>query len=389
MRVGFLAASASRQAGGLLWAMAPLARELDNATCRVEVFAGHDHYSEDDLSYWGQVPLHVFDKQGPSSFGYCLGLSNRLQSTHLDLLHTHGLWMFPSVAVSTWGKRTGKPWIVSPHGMLDPWAIENSRLKKRLAGLAYENKHLRGAACLHALCQAEADAIRAYGLTNPIAVIPNGVELPELPAECANPGWAVDLPEGAQVLMFLGRLHPKKGLPALLQAWACVCCSSEPQWILVIAGWDQNGHRAELERIAFDLGIQSSVLFVGPQFGPQKAVSLQRANAFVLPSFSEGLPMAVLEAWAYGLPVLMTPQCNLPEGFAEGAAFAMEPDCASIAIALTALFGLSVESRKQMGESGRQLVEHRFAWPALASTMYEVYQWILGQGDKPSCVAQI
>ena len=117
---------------------------------------------------------------GPRAFGYAPELSRALDAARLDLVHTHGLWMYPSVAAAwRWATRWKRPLVVSPHGMLEPWAVRNSAWKKRIAGWLFENRHLRRAACLHALNDAEYEAIRAYGLTNPVAVIPNGVDLPE------------------------------------------------------------------------------------------------------------------------------------------------------------------------------------------------------------------
>ena len=381
-----LTASSSRQAGGLFWAMSSLVGHLEEAGCETQVFAGRDIYSEDDRSAWGEVPLHVLDKAGPSAFGYTPGLSGRLRCEDIDLVHTHGLWMYSSVAASGWGKSKCQPWLVSPHGMLDQWAVRNFRWKKWLAGLLYENQHLHGAACLHALCDAEAEAFRAYGLTNPIAVIPNGVDIPESLDGVAKPEWAESLPAGAQVLLFLGRLHPKKGLSNLLRAWARDIKAKDEPWFLVIAGWDQNGHRAELEELVESLGIAETVLFVGPQFGQGKAASLSWADAFVLPSFSEGLPMAVLEAWAYKLPVLITPQCNLPVGLAAGAAISIEPEVEAICTGLCTLIGMSQQEIKQMGARGRRLVEERFSWSSLAGQMCAVYAWLLGKAERPACV---
>jgi poly(glycerol-phosphate) alpha-glucosyltransferase len=386
MKVGMLTASSSRQAGGLFWAMSSLVGHLAEGGCQAQVFAGRDIYSEEDRSAWGEVPLHVLDKAGPSAFGYTPGLKGRLGSENFDLVHTHGLWMYSSVAASGWGRSKCQPWLVSPHGMLDQWAVRNSRWIKRLAGLLYENQHLHGAACLHALCDAEAEAFRTYGLTNPIAVIPNGVDLSESLGGVAKPDWAESLPPGAQVLLFLGRLHPKKGLANLLRAWARDIKSKDDPWFLVIAGWDQNGHKAELEELVESYGIADTVLFVGPQFGQEKAASLSRADAFVLPSFSEGLPMAVLEAWAYELPVLMSPQCNLPMGFATGAAISIEPEVEAIFKGLCALIGMSQQEREQMGARGRSLVEERFCWSNLATQMCALYAWLLGQAERPACV---
>jgi poly(glycerol-phosphate) alpha-glucosyltransferase len=286
--------------------------------------------------------------------------------------------MYPSVVATAWSGNQ-KPYIVSPHGMLDPWALNNSRWKKRISALLYENRHLRGACCIHALNHAEAESVRAYGLKNPICIIPNGVELPPLTGQRTS--------QSTHTLLYLGRLHPKKGLPKLLEAWSLVQKeANNSRWRLVIAGWDQNGHQRDLEKLAAMLNIGSSISFVGPMFGEAKAASFSGASAFILPSLSEGLPMTVLEAWSWGLPVLMTPKCNLPEGEAAEAAIMMEADSTSISTALRRLFSMSELERESMGKNGRRLVGEQFQWPHLAKQMCAVYDWILGLGPKPSCV---
>jgi poly(glycerol-phosphate) alpha-glucosyltransferase len=140
--------------------------------------------------------------------------------------------------------------------------------------------------------------------------------------------------------------------------------------------------------MVLELGIQDSVVFTGSLFDGNKAQAFERADAFVLPSFSEGLPVAVLEAWAYRLPVLMTPQCHLPEGFAAGAALNAEPDVASLTQALRTLFAMSKSDREEMGLRGRHLVEQKFSWPRVAEQMVAVYQWVLGGGQRPDCVQE-
>jgi len=191
------------------------------------------------------------------------------------------------------------------------------------------------------------------------------------------------------VLLFLSRIHPKKGLINLLRAWAETMNQRSKvvvPWQLVIAGWDQGGHQTELEQLTEELGIGTSLHFVGPQFDDHKAASLSHVDAFVLPSFSEGLPVAVLEAWSYRLPVLMTPQCNLPEGFETKAAISIEPETNSISEGLMFLFNTGDAERMAMGQRGRELVEARFSWPTLAHNMRAVYSWVLGRGPQPGCV---
>ena len=388
MKVGFLSASLSRNAGGLYDATRLLAREL---WClpgfEVEVFGLEDAYTGQDMAGWAGLSVRVHQTLGPRSLGYAPGLRQELDRAELNLLHSHGLWMYPSHVSLSWAKSLGVPYVISPHGMLDPWAVNNSRWKKRLAGRLYEDAHLKGASCIHALCDAERYAIRAYGLRNPVCVIPNGVFLANGDAG-ADPEWQQLLPEHARVLLYLGRIHPKKGLENLLRAWKASQnrASTTETWCLVIAGWDQGGHEAELKTLAASLSITESVFFVGPQFDAAKQASYANADAFVLPSFSEGLPMVVLEAWAYGLPVVMTRQCNLPEGFAVGAALEVETNVDAISAGLVALLGLSANERMAMGGRGRLLVEERFTWTRIAEQMASVYRWVLTNGTKPDCV---
>src|SRR5262249_50259556 len=157
------------------------------------------------------------------------------------------------------------------------------------------HRHLTNAACLHAVTSSEADAIRRYGLSNPVCMIPHGVDLP-----CLD---NTNLIRQEKVFLFLGRIHPKKGLMNLLTAWQLLQRdggSAAAEWQLWIAGWDQGHHEADLRKYCAEHALQSSVRFVGPKFGAEKDSLLRSVAAFVLPSFSEGLPMSVLEAWAYG-----------------------------------------------------------------------------------------
>ncbi|MER9200803.1 glycosyltransferase [Mesorhizobium sp. M0933] len=385
--IGVLTASASRKAGGLFWSVRALSQNLNRDGFIVKAFAVADAASDDDAVHWEDVELNLQHGFGPQAFGYAPGLGRVLDAANLDLVHTHGLWMYPSMAAARWAVRSGKPLMVSPRGMLDPWALQRSAWKKRIAALVFEDRHLRKAACVHALNRDEYEAIRSYGLTNPIAVIPNGVDLPSASVRPEPPEWAEGLGEDVRVLLFLGRLHPKKGIENLLYAWSKVIQEGVAKsWCLAVAGWDQEGHLAELQHLSERIQLGSSVRFVGPQFNEQKAASLNYADAFILPSFSEGLPMAVLEAWAYGLPVLMTRQCNLPEGFDARAAVEIPQEPREMSEILTAFLRQPHEQHLAMGSRGRQLVENHFAWGGIARQMADVYRWLDGHGDPPGTV---
>ena len=389
MKTTFLSYSVSRAYGGIFEISRRTAQTLaELQRMDVSVLGIEDEFSHDDLAQWQPLQPRCFASRGPRAYGFAPELAGALDDVKPDLVHVHGIWTFPTVAARKWACRHSRPYIVTIHGMLEPWALKNARWKKVLAGALFENAALQRANCLHVNTHAELQSIRAYGLRNPVCVIPNGVDLPDHPSDAPAP-WAGKIDDDSKVLLYLGRLHPKKGLPHLLSAWAALRRSKplkQGEWHLALAGWDQAGHESQLQDQVKAAGMNDSVHFLGPLFGEAKAAAYQHADAFVLPSFSEGLPMAVLEAWAYGLPILMTPQCNLPEGFSRDAALSITPDAKSIEQGLLRLFEMSTTCRREMGERGRGLVAARFSWSNVAASLNGVYQWTLGAGSKPECV---
>jgi poly(glycerol-phosphate) alpha-glucosyltransferase len=403
MKVLSVLESASRVDGGIFEAELALQREMARAPeMVVEVVALRDEFSEADAARWLPLKPRVAEVRGPRGFGYSAGLMD-LMDREADLAYCAALWKYPAWAVMRWQNMTSKPVIVAPHGSLDTWALQNSRWKKKIASLLFKTKQLKQATCFRALCQAEADSIRAYGLNQRIEVVPNGVELPEgFTAE------DTESTEGRKSLLFLGRIHPKKGLSGLLKAWAEIQnpksgIKNFREWQLVIAGWDQGGHEGELKALCAELGLKvvqrskhvpcsttaqeaegADVVFYGPAFGGEKEALLRSADAFILPSFSEGLPMSVLEAWSYGLPVLMTPECNLPEGFACNAALeirsggvSFQGSDFSFQQGLRTLLEMADQERVAMGMRGRKLVEEKFTWQKVAAQMRALYEDIL------------
>lgn len=379
-----LSATVSRNAGGLFTSVRKLTQNVAECPgCEARVFAFKDKHTAADLALWLPIEPRTFAKRGLGFFPVSAALRQAVLAYQPGLIHTHGIWMYPSM-VDLDARRRGIPYVVSPRGMLDPWALTNSRWKKRLAGWLFENRHLRNAACLHALCRSEAESMRACGLRNPIAVIPNGIDVPGPPVDSDLRNPAAKRGHIKQ-LLFLGRIHPKKGISHLLAAWRRER-EHLAKWEVVIAGWSQGGHEEELKRQVAESGTGDSVRFIGPKFGEEKDRLLRQVDAFILPSFSEGLPMSVLEAWAYGLPVLMTPECNLPEGFAAEAAIRIETDPESIATGLRTLAALNEAGLRGLGTRGRTLVSNLFTWPKIAADMMAVYQWILGRSEQPECV---
>lgn len=325
---------------------------------------------------------------GTQSHWIFTGLTAQLRA-HIrpgGIIHSHGLWMHPGTAARRCAVKGRYPLVISPHGMLEPWALEHSRLKKKFAAWLFEDRNLRAANCLHALGEAEAGHFRRYGLKNPIAIIPNGVDMPEivnLPAL-----EMVDrYPEmtGRRRVLFLSRLHAKKGLANLLQAWQAVARDFK-DWCLLIAGAGQPAYEMELKARVKEYALEKSVLFLGPLQGRHKRQALAAADAFVLPSFSEGFSVAILEAAAAGLPVLLTPECNFPELAKAGAALEISPQAAAVEQGLRQILNLSDAERKAMGQRGLELVKQNYTWPVIAARMCAVYEWLAGNGERPDDV---
>ncbi|WP_075222171.1 glycosyltransferase [Acuticoccus yangtzensis] len=305
--------------------------------------------------------------RGPLVAGAC----HMLRDLAPDIVHTHGLWTGLSLAALRYRRRTGVPTVVSPHGMLDPWALAQSSRRKRAALALFERAHL-SAATIHALTLAEAEVVRALLPGARIAVIPNGVDT--APAEALPRPAFMDRP----TLLFLGRLHAKKGVAELITAFA----AAAPRlagWRLAIAGWDDGANDLRAQAAATG----ADIVFPGPLFGTAKQAAYAHAAAFVLPSFSEGLPMTVLEAWAAGTPVLMTDACNLPEGFAAGAAARVTTDRDELADALAQRLPDDTW-RASAGALGRALVAERFGWDRVAADFEALYAHLTGNAPAPA-----
>ncbi len=407
----------TRSAGGLFYAVRELCRGIRVTGMEISVAGRAAEHLDEDLQTWLPVSAEAFPGYGP--IGSSPALRKALMSQDLDIIHVHGIWMDEQWVALQWQTKNGSSVVISPHGMLDPWAVKNSAWKKKLVGKLFANESLRKANCIHALCQSEAESIRAYGLKTPIAVIPNGIDLPEVRSQTSKVSGQQDslisdlrIPTSGRKrkLLFLGRIHPKKGLNELIEAWAIIQKSEvggqRTDWELIIAGWDDGGHLDGLKKQASELWIWSedrkqmsancsnndeqnmnnSIHFVGAKFGEEKDSILREVDAFILPSFSEGLPMSVLEAWAYQLPVIMTDFCNIPEGFEAEAAIRIQPDPESIAAGLNRLFAMSDERLSEMGSNGRTLVEEKFTWDNIAKQMKSVYEWCVNGGEPPNCM---
>lgn len=338
-----------------------------------------------------ELPSQSLDVKRPrcasgSALSLALGLPARsallvvIHQARPDIIHSNGLWG----AVNHWASRTARnfsiPLVIQPHGMLAPWALSHRAWKKNLAMALYQKRDLESAKLFVATSIAEYENIRRLGFRQPIAVVPNGIDL----AVSRTIGSHREgIGENPRLVLFLGRIHPVKGLLNLVRAWGQLVPEG---WRLCLAGPDQGGHLAEVMALARKLEIDHLVDYVGELDGADKSSLYNRADLFVLPSFTENFGVVVAEALAHGVPVIAskgTPWAELEE---HNCGWWVDIGVEPLAKALKEATDLTPEERHAMGQRGRRLVAQNYSWDKIGKDMLSVYEWVLEGGAPPSCV---
>jgi glycosyltransferase involved in cell wall biosynthesis len=306
------------------------------------------------------------------------GARRRLDSVveQFDLIHLHGVWDPLIYAVGSLAARHKKPYVFTAHAALYPWAMSQSRLKKKIALAMGYRRMLNGASFLHYLTQDEKRLTANLQLTPPVHVLPNGIfpeEFASLPSKGtfrrAHPEFS-----DAKLILYLGRLSYTKGLDLLAEAFAIVS-KQFPDARLIIVGPDY-GERARFESQIAQLGIASRVHILGPLFAGDKLAALVDCNCFCLPSRQEGFSVAVTEAMACGAPVVISPECHFPEVQENQAGIVAELNPASVAGGIGSILG-DLSAAKVMGQNGRELIQSHFTWPKIAEQMVQKYAEVL------------
>lgn len=319
------------------------------------------------------TPVHAFPLAAPAPLRRSPGLAAFLdaEAGRFDVVHVHGLWQCPGVYARRAALRHGRPLVLSPRGMLEPWAMAQRGWLKRLALWTWEGRNLRAARVIHATSEAEAAGVRSLALGAPCLVVPNGV---------AAPAPVEDGPR--RDVLVLGRYHPVKGGDLLIQAWGRLW-RDFPGCSLRFAGPDDGGTRAAWEALASRLGIgASAIAFDGPVTGAAKWPLLRGARVLALPSHSENFGNVVLEALSQGTPVLAsdrTPWSSLAE---RECGWWVPNEPASLERALRRALALPEEEGRRMREHA---VRHAssFSWEAVARRFLEIYGRLDGPGTPP------
>lgn len=294
-----------------------------------------------------------------------------------DILHDNGIWLPHNHRLAALAARRGIPRIVSTRGMLEPWALNHKRFKKRFAWWLYQRRDLKRACCHIATGEAEARNLQYLGLGVPVATVPNGVDVPEERPRSRSSGAETWIRGGTRTALFLGRIYPIKGLPMLVEAWARI----RPQnWILQIVGPDEAGHRKQIERAVTAAGLGEVVSFTGPIESEKKKSAFFDADLFVLPTHSESFGMVVAEALAHGVPVLTTTAAPWSILREKGYGWWVDATVDGIAEGLHQATSLDTEALRAMGAKGRAFVATEYSWKRIGNRILSIYAGVLANG---------
>ena len=312
--------------------------------------------------------------------------------TAQDIVHIHGIWQFPGWAAASAARRAGVPYMITPHGSLQPARLRKSRLKKRVSAVLADRAILNQASCLHATAPDEADAFRLFGYRGPIAMIPNGITQagPITPdrGEMLVAGFRREFPEtqGRRLLLFLSRIEPIKGATTLARSWAA-CAGEFPEWHLVVVGPDERSHLQEVLAILRDGDVLHRTTITGPLYGDRKTSAYLASELFVLPTISENFGLVIGEALSHRLPVITTTGAPWPGIVEHDCGWWIAPSQRELTATLREALSQPREALDARGKRGAAWITTDFTWEAESRLLLQSYEWLLGiQPSRPGFV---
>jgi glycosyltransferase involved in cell wall biosynthesis len=344
----------------------------------------HDNLSLYVLAYTTSTPtkldsrinLRLLERNRLYLISNC-SVSNCLKSLNCDLYHINGLWQSMVRKTAGYAIKNKIPYIVSPHGMLEPWSLEQGKFKKRLALKSFQFQHLKRAICIHATATMEVNNLRKLGLKNPIAMIPNGVDLSMFPS--FYPEKSIH----PKKILFLSRIHVKKGLENLIEAWKLINPEIRENWkIEVVGNGDENYIKSLKDKIISEK-LTAQIEIKLPVFGVEKVKIFREASLFVLPSYSENFGIVIAEALASYTPVITTKGTPWNELNTYNSGWWIDIAVEPLRAALHNAMQTADSDLKIMSKNGRKLVEDKYSMEAVSGQMLELYQWVLNKRLKP------
>ena len=376
MKVLHVIASMSVEWGGPPVTVCGLTAALERQDVRCEIATTSEPGRRPHGVNVASVPTRTFDVTSLSRVwaGYSPTLTAFLETTtdSFDLVHAHEIWPYTTLAAFRAARTHARPFVLTPHGELNERHLRYKRLKKWCYRKLVLDRVLRQTNALHAVARNELAHASQLGHLTPVFHIPNGVTPPQPNDSMRSAAFFHEHPtlRNRRLILFMGRLHPMKGVEILSRSFLTIA-SSFPDAVLIVAGPDE-GERHKMDSIFDSAGLTHRVLFPGLITGDKKQNILDAADVFVLPSYFEGFPNSVLEALANGIPVVISEQCNFPEVAAAGAGLISPLNPAQLSSAIGRILS-SDDRRRTMGAAARKLVSEHYTWDNLAQAMVDQY----------------
>lgn len=305
---------------------------------------------------------------------------------NFDIVHQHSLWTFQSI-ITTILRSRGAKTSIAAHGTLSEYALNKSKLKKDIALQLFEKENLQKSQVLHATSELEIEDFKRLNLKNPIAYIENGIGSQFINKKGDGKLFKekYNIPKDKKVLLYLSRITPKKGLDMLLRA-IFEMRNDFLDWILVIVGNDEFNYQAEVEKMIEDLKLSDFIYIIEPQIGEAKFNAFEASDFFILPSYSEGAPMVVVDALAYGLPVITTKSSSWKDLEEYKCGYWVDINKDAIKQSLLRMVALSDNHLFEYGENAKKLVINKYLWDEISKKTILLYNWMINKDLKPDFI---
>jgi len=335
--------------------------------------------SEGNIPINANVKVDLFQKNEILNF-YSKKMNMKFKNLNIDLVHGNGLWQLLVHQMAVNARKMKLPYIISTHGMLEPWSLTQSKIKKQLALKLFQYKDLADASCIHATAPMEVESIRNLGLKNPIAMIPNGVNISEFPVDFAEKKIK------PKKILFLSRIHIKKGIENLIEAWKLINLETKKDWIIEIVGNGEENYIQSLKDKIVLENLATQIIIKPPVFGQKKINLFREASLFVLPTFSENFGIVIAEALASYTPVITTKGTPWEDLETHNCGWWIDIGVEPLKEALLKAIQTNNAELQIMGINGRKLIEEKYSMESVAKQMMQLYEWLVFKTKKPNFV---
>ncbi len=379
-KILFVSPSVSRLFTGVYEVEKNLASEFVRKNNTVEIHGLIDEFSQQDLITWSPNKPILYKPFLVKKIGFNPVFLRNLNKSNADVGHIHSLWSYTTYALYKWSIINKKPYVLSANAYLFQTALNQSKFFKKLALKLGINKVIKNATCIHVNTRNEYSSVRALGYKNPISIISNGVQMPDLTINYSKPCWHNDPnAKNKKILLYLSRIHSQKGVDLLIESWKNLSHKNYlKDWHLVIVGFNNDLTTYEKKIISKieQYNISKNITLLPGQFNESMKSCYFSSNAFILPSYNEGSSIAALNALAYSKPALITEGCNITDSFKNNAAIKIETNIESISRGILTLINMNDLEREILGKNARTFVEKFYSWDTISNKILELYNWL-------------